>query len=102
RRVQAGLVRERGEADVGLVGAGGDVGDLADRVADPAHLSQAPFGQDDLALLQLEPGDDTEQVGVPGPLAVPVGAALHVGHAGVHGDEAVRYRTGGVVMAVDA
>ena len=40
-RVQPRLVGEGGRPDVGLVGVGGDVGDLGDGVRDPHHLFQA-------------------------------------------------------------
>ena len=88
--------------DVRLVGARRDVGDLADRVGDPAHLGQAALRQHHPALLQLQPGDHAEQVGVAGPLPVAVGAALHVADPGLHRDQAVGHRAGGVVVAVDA
>ena len=40
-RVQPRLVGEGGRPDVGLVGVGGDIGDLRDGVGDPHHLFQA-------------------------------------------------------------
>ena len=102
RGVQPGLVRERGEPDVGLMRVRGDVGDLADRVRDPAHLGHAP-GREHLAvLLELQARDHAEQVGVAGPLPVTVGRALDVGDAGLHRGQRVRHGAGGVVMAVDA
>ena len=102
RGVQAGLVRERGQAHVRLVGVRRDVGDLADLVRDPAHLRQALLGQDLAALLQLQAGHHAEQVGVARPLAVPVGGALHVRDAGVDRNQGVGHAAGGVVVAVDA
>ena len=102
RGVQARLVRERGEPYVGLVRVRRDVGDLADRVGDPGQLGQAAVRQHRAPLLELEPRDDAEQVGVAGPLAVAVRGALHVGRARVHGDQRVGHGAGGVVVAVDA
>src|SRR6201999_778513 len=101
-RVQAGLVGEGGQADVGLVSVRGDVGDLADLVRDPGHLHQAGVRDDLAALLQLQAGYYAEQVGVAGPLAVPVRGALHVGDPGVDRDQGVGHAAGGVVVAVDA
>ena len=95
-------MRERGQAHVRLVGVRRHVGDLADRVRDPAHLLQARFRQDLAALLQLQAGHHAEQVGVARPLAVPVRGALHVGDAGVDRDQGVGHAAGGVVVAVDA
>ncbi len=100
--VQPRLVRERGEADVGLVGVGGDVGDLADRVGDARHLADAVALENDAALLELEAGHHAEQVRVARPLAVAVGGALHVGDARLHRDQGVGDAAAGVVVAVDA
>ena len=100
--VQPGLVRERAQPDVGLVGVRRDVGDLADRVRDPGHFLEAWFRQHLAALLELEAGHHAEQVGVAGPLAVAVRGALHVGDARVHRDQRVGHPAGGVVVAVDA
>ena len=100
--VQPGLVREGGHAHVGLVGVRRHVGDLADRMRDPAHLRQAPIRQHLAALLQLQPRHDAEQVRVAAPLAVAVRGALHVGDARVHRRQGVGHRAGGVIVAVDA
>ena len=64
--------------------------------------ASAAVGTTVAPLLQLQVGDDAEQVGVAGALAVAVRGALHVGHAGVHGGEGVGHGAGGVVVAVDA
>src|SRR5690606_31320445 len=60
--VQPGLVREGGDADVGLVGGRGDVGDLGDGLGDPGHLAQAAPGQHAAAVLEDQGGDHREQV----------------------------------------
>ena len=100
--MQPCLVRERGQADVWLVGGRRDVGDLADRVRDPGHLRDAVAFEDDLAFLQLQARHHAEQVRVAGALAVAVRGALHVGDAGLDRDQGVRDAAAGVVVAVDA
>ena len=81
---------------------GRDVRDLTDRVGDPYQLAEPCPGQHRAVQLELEAGDDAEQVGVAAALAVTVGGALHVGRAGLDGGQAVGDRAGGVVVAVDA
>src|SRR6266498_4348673 len=55
-----------------------------------------------MAALQLQAGDDSEQVGVAAPLAVAVGRALHVQRAARHGDQRVGNGAGRVVVEVHA
>ena len=52
--------------------------------------------------LQLQVGDDREQVGVAHALADAVHGTLHLRGAGAHGRERVGHRATGVVVAVDA
>ena len=61
-----------------------------------------PVGQHRPVALELEVGDDGEEVGVAGALAVAVERALHVGGARVDGGQRVGHRAAGVVVAVDA
>ena len=102
--VQPGLVRERTGADVRLARERADVRDLADRVRDPGGLAQSPARavEQVAALLDLEVGDDGDQVGVAGTLAVPVDRALDVRGARAHGREGVRHRAAGVVVRMHA
>ena len=100
--VQAGLVRERRGADVGLVLVGGDVGELGDGVADPLQLGQAALRHDRQAHLGDQVGDQREGVGVAGALAVAVRRPLDVGDAGLDGGQGVGDGAAGVVLAVDA
>ena len=100
--VQAGLVGERRCPDVRLARGGRHVGDLGDRVRDPGRLAEQPVGQHRPVELELEVGDDRDQVGVAGALAVPVDRALHVRRAGVDRGQRVGDRAAGVVVAVDA
>jgi hypothetical protein len=79
--VQAGLVREGAGADVGLAAVGRHVGDLADGVRDPGGLAQPLRLEQRHTLLDLQVGDDGEDVGVAGALAVAVDRPLHVGGA---------------------
>ena len=94
-------MREGAGTGVGLAGVGRDVGDLADRVADPGRLGEAMSVDDLQSLLELEVGDDGDQVGIARALAVPVDAALHVGGTGIDGRHRVGDRAAGVVVAVD-
>ncbi len=100
--VQAGLVREGGDADVRLVGGGREVDDLGDGVRDAGHLGERAGREDLLAVLQLQRRDDGEEVGVAHALAVAVGGALDVGGARVDGGEGVGDRAARVVLGVDA
>ena len=72
-RVQAGLVGEGADPDVRLARGGRHVGHLRDPVRHPGGLAQAAAGQERDGRLELEVGDDGDQVGVTGALAVPVG-----------------------------
>ena len=93
---------ERRGADVRLPARGRDVGDLGDGVGDPGRVAQQPGGQHRPVQLELEVGDDRDQVGVAGALAVAVDGALHVAGAGVDRGQGVGDRAAGVVVAVDA
>ena len=73
--MQSGLVGEGGRADVGLVRRRREVDDLGDRVRDAGHLGERALGEHLPVVLQLQGGDDGEEVGVADPLAVAVGAA---------------------------
>ena len=101
-RVQAGLVGERAGPDVGLARVRRHVGDLADRVRDPGRLGQPARGQHLPAALELEVGQDGDQVGVARPLAVAVERALHLHGAGLDRGQRAGHRAAGVVVAVDA
>ncbi len=95
-------MREGRDADVGLVGGGREVDDLGDGVRDAGHVGERALGQDGLAVLELQRGDDGEQVGVADPLAVAVGGALDVRGARVDGGQGVGDGAAGVVLGVDA
>ena len=99
--VQAGLVREGVLADVGLGRVRRAVEQLVDEVG---GLGQArePLRREHLdAHLQLQVGDDRDEVGVPGALADAVDRPLHLGRARFERGQRVRDRTAGVVVAVD-
>jgi hypothetical protein len=102
RRVQPGLVRERGRPDVGRVGVRCQVRDLGDRVRDALHLGQAAVGQDVPPHLGDQAADHGEQIRVAGALPVAVGGPLHVRRAGIHGGQGVGHRATRVVLGVDA
>ena len=93
---------EGGDARVRLVGVGGDVGDLGDRMRDAHGLAQLALGEHGHAELGLEIGHDREEIGIAGALAVAVGGALHVGDARLDRGEGVGDGAAGVVLAVDA
>ena len=100
--VQAGLVGERRRADVGLAGGRREVRDLGHRVRDAGRLAEQPLGQDGPVQLELEVGDDRDEVGVAGALAVAVDAALDVRRARGDGGQRVGDRAAAVVVRVDA
>ena len=100
--VQAALVGEDRVADVGLLRVGCDVDQLGDVVGHRRQALQA-VGRDGADVqLERQVGDGGRQVGVAGPLAVAVDAALHLGHPGLDGDQRVGHGAAGVVVAVDA
>ena len=101
RGVETGLVREGAGTGVGLAGVGRDVGDLADRVADPGRLGEAMSVDDLQSLLELEVGDDGDEVGIAGALAVTVDRSLDMSGTGIDGRHRVGDRAAGVVVAVD-
>ena len=101
-RVQPGLVREGRRTDVGLARGGRHVRHLGHRVGDPGGVAEQTLRQHPPVQLQLEVGHDGHEVGVAGPLAVPVDGALHVRRAGLDGGQCVGDRAAGVVVAVDA
>ena len=82
-RVQARLVREGVLADVRLRGVGRAVEQLVDEVRRLGQPREA-LGREHLAAhLQLQVGDDRDQVGVAGALADAVDRALHLRRAGI-------------------
>jgi hypothetical protein len=101
RGVQAGLGGEGGRADIGLAVVGGQVGQLGDGVGGGGEGGQPVAGQQLEALLELEAGDDGEQVGVAAALAVAVGRPLDVAGTGLDRDQRVGHRAGRVVVEVD-
>ena len=77
--VQAGLVREGATHRRTAAGSsGGTLVTSATACAIRVASASRPSGSSDLAALELEVRDHREQVGVAGPLAVPVDRALHV------------------------
>src|SRR4029453_12118155 len=70
RGVQAGLGGEGGRAHVRLACVGGEVGQLGDGVGGGGEGGQPVLGKQLQPLLELEAGDDGEQVGVTAALAV--------------------------------
>ena len=63
---------------------------------------RCPAGSTSRAQLELEIGNDRQEIGVAGALAIAVERALHVGGAGVDGGQRVRDRATRVVVTVDA
>ena len=97
--VQAGLVRERVLADVRLVGVGRAVEQLVGEVRGLGQLGELLGRQDLAAELELQAGDDRDEVRVAGALADAVHRALHLRRAGLDGDERVGHGALGVVVA---
>ncbi len=100
--VQASLVREGGAPHVRGVRTEGDVGQLGDEVRRLGEALELRVAQHPVPHLQLQRGDDRDQVRVAAALAVAVHRTLHVARAGRHGDEAAGHRTVAVVVDVDA
>ena len=100
--VHAALVRERGAPDVGRVRARADVGDLADRARQLGQLGQVLLGNAAPLHLQLQRGDDRDQVGVAAALAPAVDRPLHLRAAGLDAGQRVGDREIAVVVRVDA
>ena len=101
-RVQAGLVGERGHADVGLRVVGRQVHELGDVVAHRREPLHPALGQRLDAELQREVRDADHEVGVAGALAVAVDRALQLRRPGEHRGDRVGDRAAGVVLGVDA
>ena len=96
------LVGERRRADVRLPCLERQVRDLRDRPRRRGQRREPARRQQLVPALELEAGDDREQVRVAAPLAVAVGCALHVQAASGDGDHRVGHRAGGVVVEVHA
>src|SRR5438876_6341034 len=95
------LVREGAAAHVGGVGIGVQVRDGRHEVRGVAQLAQA-FRRDHLVLeLELQCGDQLDQVQVAATLAVSVDGSLDVDAASLDGGEGVRERQTAVVVRVN-
>ena len=99
--VQAALVREGVAPDVGLGPVGRAVEQLVDEVRGLGQARQLLVGQHATAHLELEVGDDRDEVGVAGALADPVHRALDLARADLDGGQRVGHAALGVVVAVD-
>ena len=99
--VQPALVGEGVAADVRLVGMRRHVADLVDQVGRLGQPLQAVGGDAVVAELELQRGQDRDQVAVAGALAVAVDGSLHHGGAGADGGDGVGDRALGVVVGVD-
>ena len=100
--VHAALVRERAVADIRLIVAHRQIGQLGDEARHRGQVLQILAADGGVAELQLQIGDDRNQIGVAAALAVAVHAALHVRAAGFDGGDRVGHRDVGVVVRVDA
>src|SRR5262249_61663571 len=88
--------------DVGLALVGLRVGELVDQPRDVGELRQMLRADARPSPLQLERGDERDQVRVAAPLAEPVHRALHLHATPLERLERVRDRQLGVVVTVDA
>ena len=100
--VQAALVGEGRRARVGMMRGHGHVAELGHVLGHACKLDEAAVPHAFRTHLQLQVGDDREQVGVAHALADAVHGTLHLRGAGAHGRERVGHRATGVVVAVDA
>ena len=99
--MHAALVGEGARADVGLIVADGQIGQLGDVPRGRGQMRQALFADGGVPHLQLEVGDDRDQVGVAAALAVAVGAALDMRESLVDRGQRIGHRQFGIVMRVD-
>ena len=100
--VDAALVGERRPADVRLVVVRGDVDDLGHVAGHLGQLAQAARRDRLVLRLELQVGQDADQVGVAAALAVAVDRALDVADAVGDRRQRVGHRQLRVVVAVDA
>jgi hypothetical protein len=102
RDMDAALVGEGGMAGVGLVIVVLQVGDFGDEARQTGQLAQAFVRQHRMAHLQLQIGQEGDQIGIADPLAVAVDGALHHRRAGTHRRQRIGHRAAAVVVAVHA
>ena len=88
-------------ADVGLGAVGRAVEQLVDEVRGLGEVRELLVGQHAAAHLQLQVGDDRDEVGVAGALPHPVHRALDLARADLDGGQRVGHAALGVVVAVD-
>ncbi len=100
--VQSRLVGEGCAAHIGLLRVGREVHELGDVVRDRRDPLETLRGDGADVELQRQVGDRSGEVGVAGPLAVPVHASLDVGRTGPDPGDRVGHGTAGVVVEVHA
>ena len=100
--VQAALVRERRRARVGMMVRHRQVARFGHELRHAGQVAQPLLAHARAAHLQLEVGDDGEQVGIAHAFAEPVHRALHLGYAGAHSGKRVRHSAARIVVAMDA
>ena len=100
--VHSALVGKGVAPDVGLVGVGREVQQLIDEVRRLSEPAQLLIAETLVAELQLQVGDDRDQVRVAGALAVAVDRALDLARADLDRRERVCDTTFEVVVAVNA
>ena len=89
-------------AHVGRVRLGHHVGDLAHVVRYLRQARQLLVAHAVDAHLQLEVGDDADEVGVAAALAVAVDRALHLRRPGLDRGQGIGHRQARVIVGVDA
>ncbi len=99
-RVQSRLVGEGGCTHVREVRIEGEVHDLGDVMRNRGEAAHSFRGDRGEPHLQGQVGDHRTQIGVPGPLPVPVDASLNLGHPRAYGDERVRHGGARVIVKV--
>ena len=100
--MQTGLVRERRDTHVRAVRFQGDIHHLGDVMGDGRDLGQAIGVHHRNAHLQHQVGDDRGEIGVAGPLAIAVYAALDLPHSLGGGPQRRGHRAPGIVVEVDS
>ena len=98
--MQTSLVREGRRARIRIMARKHHVAGIGHELRDARQLRQVIDAR--AVHLQLQVGNDRQQVHVAHALTIAVDGALHLRDAGFHGRQRVRHGTAGIVVAVDA
>ena len=100
--VDSAFVREGAAADVGLIVAHRQVGELGDKSRDSGQVHKLVAADGGVAEFQLEVRDDGRQVGTAAAFPVAVHGALDVRESGFYSGQRVSHGDIRIVVGVDA